>query len=160
MSIGMSLPGCSNIRGRWSWRSQSKQCSWAWYRVTGWGQRHPDEGRLLGHRGQETCGGLAVPSQDTILRPLQLMDSLSLHFSLQFALSTPHLSFFLFLFFPLSFSLCLLSGPTLRRYPAVSRVTQPRGNRANFCSHLYSLLAYSFYVFNANYNSCFKILVC
>ena len=67
---------------------------------------------------------------------------------------------FLFLFFPLSFSLCLLSGPTLRRYPAVSRVTQPRGNRANFCSHLYSLLAYSFYVFDANYNSFFKILVC
>ena len=131
---------------------QSKRCSWAWCRVTGWGQRRPDGGRLSGHRGQATWGALAAPSQDTVLWPLQLADLLCLHFSLHFALSAPHLSFFIFLPFlllsPVSFPLSSLN-PNSAQVSHVSRGTQPRGNSANFCSHLHSLLAYTFYILDA-----------
>ena len=134
-------------------------------RGTGW----QDEDRGILMRGDSQVTGLRIPGEDWPSLPRTLFSGhcnwwtccpcTFLSTLLSLLLTSPFSFSFLFFFFPLSLFLCLLSIPTLLRYPTVSRGTQPRDNSANFCSHLHSLLAYTFYILDANYNSCFKILV-
>lgn len=158
----MSLPGCSNTRGRWDWRSQSKQCSWAWHRVTGCEDRGIWWRVTLGSQGQGPVEDWPSFPGDTILWPLET-DGLAVLalFSPLCSLYSSPLSFsfsFLFFFFPLSFSLCLLSVSTVLRYPTVSRVTQPKRQQCKFLFPSSSFIHILFKPLMPDYNSCFKSL--
>lgn len=115
-------------------------------RGTGW----QDEDRGILMKGDSWVTGVRRPVEDWPSLPRTLFSGhwnwwtccpcTFLSTLLSLLLTSPFSFSFLFFFFPLSFSLCLLSVSTVLRYPTVSRVTQPRGNSANFCSHLYSFI--------------------